>query len=41
MAEPTGGKAFDDLAKKLIRVPRPEIDREAKKYRAKKRKRKK
>lgn len=41
MAEPTGGKAFDDLAKKLIRVPRPEVDREAKKYLAKKQRKKK
>ena len=41
MAEPIGGKAFEDLARKLIRVPRPEIDREAKKYRAKKKRKKK
>jgi hypothetical protein len=37
---PTGGKAFDDLARKLIRVPKSEVDREAKKRRAKLRRRK-
>ena len=39
--EPIGGKPFDDLARKLIQVPRPEVDREAKKYKAKRRRRKK
>lgn len=26
--EPTGGKAFDDLARKLIQVPRKELERQ-------------
>jgi hypothetical protein len=31
--------AFEELARKLIQVPRKEIDREAKKYKAKRKKR--
>jgi hypothetical protein len=38
--EPTGGKEFDSLARKLIRVPKAEVDRQAKKARAKKRRKK-
>lgn len=39
--KPTGGKAFDALLGKLVQVPRKEIDAAAKRYRAKKAKRKK
>ena len=39
--KPTGGKAFDDLIGKLIQVPRKELERQVKRYRAKKKKRKK
>jgi hypothetical protein len=38
--ESVGGKAFDDLARKLIQVPRPELGQEVKKYRAKRRRQK-
>lgn len=36
----TGGKPFDDLARKLAQVPKKELDREVKRYRKQKRKRK-
>jgi hypothetical protein len=39
--EPIGGKAFDDLARKLIQVPKAEVDQESKKRRAKLRRQKK
>jgi hypothetical protein len=39
--EPTGGKAFDDLLGKLVKVPRKELDAQLKRYRAKRKKRKK
>lgn len=37
----TGGKAFDELARKLVQVPKKELAREARRYKAKKRRRKK
>jgi DnaJ-class molecular chaperone len=39
--KPTGGKAFDALASALVRVPKAEVDQAAKRYRAKRRKKKK
>jgi hypothetical protein len=39
--KPTGGAAFDALAAVLIRVPKKQLDAQAKRYRAKARKRKK
>ncbi len=30
--QPTAGKEFDELARKLLQVPKPELDREQKKY---------
>jgi hypothetical protein len=38
--KPTGGKPFDDLMRKLIQVPKKELDREEKRYAKKKAKRK-
>lgn len=37
----SGGKAMDDLARKLMRVPKAELDREVRRYKARKRKPKK
>jgi len=34
--QPFGGKAFDDLAKKLAQVPRPLVDAAEKRYEKKK-----
>jgi len=34
--EKPGGKAFDELARKLVRVPKKELDRQVKRYQAKK-----
>ena len=38
---PTGGKAFDDLARKIAQVPKREVVAEEKRYERKKLKRKK
>jgi hypothetical protein len=37
---PLGGKEFDALARKLVQVPKKELDREVRRYRKQKRKRK-
>ena len=34
--QPSGGKAFDELARKLVQVPKKELDRQVKRYQAKK-----
>lgn len=39
--QPTGGKAFDDLARKLVQVPKKEVVAAEKRYERKKKKRKK
>lgn len=39
--QPTGGKAFDALARALVQVPKKELDRRLKKRAEKKRPRKK
>lgn len=39
--EPTGGKAFDALARKLVQVPKKELRRAEKRYKARKARRKK
>ena len=39
--KPTGGKAFDALLGKIVQVPKTELDREVRKYKARKRRRKK
>jgi hypothetical protein len=38
--KPTGGAAFDALARKLIQVPKKELDAAVRRYRKQKRKRK-
>jgi hypothetical protein len=38
---PVGGKAFDDLARKLAQVPRPLVDAAEQRYEKKKQQRKK
>lgn len=38
--KPTGGKPFDDLMRKLIQVPKKELDRAEKRYAKRKAKRK-
>jgi hypothetical protein len=37
----SGGKAMDELASKLVRVPKKELDRQVRRYRAAKKRRKK
>ena len=39
--QPTGGKAFDDLARKLAQVPKKEVVAAEKRYDKRKKKRKK
>lgn len=39
--KPTGGKAFDALARALVQVPKKELDQQLKRQAAKKQKRKK
>ena len=39
--QPTGGKAFDDLARRLVKVPKEIVVASEKRYDAKKQKRKK
>lgn len=36
MSKPTGGKAFDELARKLVQVPKKELDRRVRQWKAKK-----
>jgi hypothetical protein len=39
--KPTGGKAFDDLASKLVQVPKAELDAQVRRWKARKKKKKK
>lgn len=36
--KPTGGKAFDELARKLVQVPKKELDRQRRKQKRQKKK---
>jgi len=38
--KPTGGKAFDKLARALIQVPKKELDKAERRYQERKKKRK-
>ena len=40
MEKPSGGKACDDLLTKLLQVPKKELDKQVRKYKAKKTKKK-
>jgi len=41
VAKPTAGKAFDELAAKLAQVPKAELDRRVRQWKAKKKRKKK
>jgi hypothetical protein len=39
--KPTGGKAFDDLVRKIVQVPKAELDKAERRYQKREAKRKK